>query len=308
MKIKVRVLIMFLLFTLSAKADVLKLFGKEKYGYNQPKYEQIYKLEKNDFTLVTLVDDNNFPLSSEEQGSIFSKIFLDMLEAINAKIIFVYDKNNYKERVAEFERGNEDNINARLGVYYEEYPYSKNEYIYPAFYENKIHIIMSSDNVLPLQGKSSLKEYKGAYVKTDKLPKHITRELSALGMSAVENLSEAFQKLLTGKIDYIAASYYSSAIESYKLGIRRNIIFSKSPVWKIAMFLRTTPQIAQHPQINKIQKYFKSERYKKVRDEAFKELMKIYEENTKGIVSPLYINNTSETEKNEKQTEDNKGL
>ena len=182
-----------------------------------------------------------------------------------------------------------EDANVRFGVYYEQYPYSKNSYIYPAFFENTIHLIMPAGNKLKLQGKSSLKNYKGVYAKTDKLPSHVLKDLSALGAEEVENLPAAFEKLLTGKVEYIAASYYPSLIESYKQGIRNYVLFSKAPVWKAPMFFRALPEVTDDERVKSLKTYLKSARYKKVRDDAFKELIKIYEENTRGIVPPTYI-------------------
>ena len=276
-----------------ANAAVMQMYGKEIYGYNQPKYiDNFSEDNRYTFTLIALADHENFPFSSNEQGSVFSKIFMDMKEAINTKILIKYDKKRYEEKIKEFERGDVlkgEDANVRFGVYYEQYPYSKNSYIYPAFFENTIHLIMPAGNKLKLQGKSSLKNYKGVYAKTDKLTSHVLKDLSALGAEEVENLPAAFEKLLTGKVEYIAASYYPSLIESYKQGIRNYVLFSKAPVWKAPMFFRALPEVTDDERVKSLKTYLKSARYKKVRDDAFKELIKIYEENTRGIVPPTYI-------------------
>ncbi len=279
---------------LTADSAVLKMYGKDIYGFDQPKYEEDYSEgdRRYIFNISALADSDNFPFSSYEQGSIFSKIFLDLKDATNAKITIRYKKDGYDEKVKEFERGaliiGED-INARFGVYYETYPFSKNSYLYPAFFENKVHLIMRAGEKLDLQGKNSLKNYKGIYSKTDRLPSHILKDFSSFGIEAVENLPSAFEQLLTGKADYIASSYYPAVIECYKQGIRKYVSFSKAPVWKAPMFFRVLPQTMDDERIENIKKYLKSSRYKKVREEAFKELIKIYEENTKGKVPPTYI-------------------
>ena len=55
------------------------------------------------------------------------------------------------------------------------------------------------------------------------------------------------------------------------------------------MFFRVLPDVMDDKSTEELRKYLKSARYKKVRDEAFKELVQIYEENTRGIVPPTYI-------------------
>lgn len=282
-------------FSLKANAAVMEMYGKEIYGFNQPKYNEDYSenSQRYIFMISALASHDNFPFSSYEQGSVFSKIFRDIQEVTNVKISIRYNKKRYEEKIKEFERGNVikgEDVNARFGVYYEEYPYSKNSFVYPAFFENTIHLIMPVNKKLSLQGKSSLKNYKGVYAKTDNLPVYVVKNLSALGAEEVKDLPEAFEKILTGKADYIAASYYPSLIESYKQGIRKYVLFSKMPVWKAPMFFRVLPEVMDDKRMEELKKYLKSSHYKKVRDDAFKELVQIYEENTRGIVPPTYIN------------------
>lgn len=300
------ILVMFF-YSQSTNASVIKMYGREIYGYNQPKYNEDYSQNNKKLLMLTaLADNENFPVSSYEQGSVFSKIFLDIQEVTDAKITITYYKDKYEKKVKDFERGNinkDENLNARLGVYYEEYPYSKNSYIYPAFFENEIHLIMSTKNKLNIQGKSNIKNYKGVYAKTDKLPKYVLKDLLSMGAEEVENLPAAFERLLTGKADYIAASYYPGLIESYKQGVRKYVLFSKSPVWKAPMFFRVLPRVMEDKRIENVKKYLKSARYKKVKDEAFKELVKIYEENTRGIVPPTYIGSSQLQEDDEMDEE-----
>ncbi|MCM1323117.1 MAG: hypothetical protein NC218_02935 [Acetobacter sp.] len=295
MKIIRFALILSMLGNISNAAEI-KMYGKETYGYEQPKYlERSVEQEKRGvFRLFALADYDNFPIASYEQGSVFNKIFRDMEDAINVKISLVYNKD--EDRIKSFERGEiigGDNTRARFGVYFEDYPYSKNEYVYPAFFENRIHLIMSTRNKLSLKGKQSLKNYKGVFVKADKLPSYVLKDFSSLGLEKVDDFYTAFEYLLTGKADYIAASYYLSEIESYKQGVRNYIVYSKVPVWKMPMFIRILPQLENDESINKLKKYLKSERYQKIKEDVFAELMEIYRENTRGIVPPTYTHSSS---------------
>lgn len=282
----------------NAHASIIRMYGKEKYGFDQPKYEELsYTEDKRDEgRIFALADSENFPLSSIEQGSVFNKVFLDLFDLEGIKIILQYDRRNYADSVIDFERGVLRNIEARFGVYYQDMPYSRNEYVYPALFENKIYIITSAKMKISLNGKAELKNYKGVYVIKDKLPDYIFREFNSLGMQKVENWENAYEQLLTGRADYVAASYYPSLLEAYKLGIRDYITYSKNPVWKIAMFLRVTPKVMKKPVITKIKAYLKSPHYKKVRDDAFEELIQIYKKNTEGIVPPTFANTDNNKE------------
>ncbi len=289
MKIISVIMLMFLSLA-EANAAVIHMFGKEKYGYELPKYEELSHSEdkRDERSMLVLADDENFPVSSVEQGSVFNKIFLDLYNLENIKIILRYNRGNYADSVIDFERGVLQNTDARFGVYYQDMPYSRNQYVYPAFFENKVYIITSAKTKLSLSGKAELKNYKGVYAANDKLPDYVVKEFASLGMEKAESWELAFEKLLTGNADYMAASYYPGLLAAYKLGIRDYITYSKNPVWKIAMFLRVTPKIMKTPVMAKIKAYLKSPRYKKVREEAFEELIQIYKKNTEGIVPPTF--------------------
>ncbi len=296
-------IILFLLLAMfhnaAANADSVNItmYGKEKYGFNQPKYQNNYiLLDKSDrFDLFALADSENFPISSLEQGSVFEKIFSKLDETEKIRIFLRYDKK-YTDAAIDFERGRINSVNARFGIYYKEMPYSQNEYVYPAFFENKVYIISSAKTKLTLNGKAELKNYKGVYVQKDKLPDYIYKEFKSLGMVKAESWLEAFELLLTDKVDYMAASYYPSVIEAYKIGLREYVTYSKNPVWKISMFFRVTPKLMKHSKMAKLKAFLKSQQYKKERDEALDELIEIYKENTRGIVPPKFINIQTEDE------------
>lgn len=277
---------------------VIKMYGREQYGYNQPKYSRKPDEWKDMFYITAIADPDNFPISSREQGSVFSKIFADLSQKEHMDIIFYYPRD-YKQGIENFERGKTEymeDTRTVFGVYYENIPYSENEYIYPSFFENDVYLIMSGNKVLDAHTKDDLKKYKGIYVADDKFSSFVLKDIKSRGIKDVKNYSEAYRQLLSGNADFIAGCYYRSRIEAYKLGIRDYIVYSKTPVWKMPMFLRAFPSLARHPRLEYLKKYLKSPQYKKIRDEAFEELMDIYKENTKGVVPPTYISLLPEKE------------
>lgn len=289
----------------ASEDNIIKMYGKEQYGYNQPRYSRKPDEWKDRFYITAIADPDNFPLSSREQGSVFAKIFADLSQQEHMDIIFYYPRN-YKQSIENFERGKTEymeDTRTVFGVYFENIPYSKNEYIYPSFFENDVYLIMSGSRIIDASTKDELKKYKGVYVANDKFSSFVLKDLKALGIKEVENYNEAYKQLLSGDADFIAGCYYRSRIEAYKIGIRDYIVYSKTPVWKMPMFLRAFPSLAQHPRLKYLKKYLKSSHYKKIRDEAFEELMEIYKENTRGVVPPTYVNRISEKKTEENGTE-----
>lgn len=291
-------------YSFNVQATVIKMIGKEEYGFNQPKYVNKFIPTRDSFDIYCLAEDNNFPFSSKEQGSVFHRVFDDIFEKEKINIFFQYPKD-YQKSVENFERGIYPEVaRALCDVYYEHLPYSKNEYVYPAFFENKIYVITSIQNKLDLTTKESLKKYKGIRSKTDRISSFITKEFANLNIKEMQDYSKAYEELLTGKADYMVASYYPSLIEAYKLGIRNYIVYSADSVWKMPMFLRAHPELKHHPRMKAMEKYLRSARYKKMREDAFEELIEIYKNNTLGIVPPTYIT----IEKNDQEAKKEKEI
>lgn len=121
-----------------AADNIITMFGKDVNGYNQPRY---YKSSTrydwlDRFDIVAISDPDNFPWSSAEQGSVFVKIFEDLAQKEHIVVVFYYPGEGYEQSVDDFEKGKVKfmtKTNAVFGTYYENIPYSKNEYIYPAF-------------------------------------------------------------------------------------------------------------------------------------------------------------------------------
>ena len=278
-----------------AADNIITMFGKDVNGYNQPRY---YKSSTrydwlDRFDIVAISDPDNFPWSSAEQGSVFVKIFEDLAQKEHIVVVFYYPGEGYEQSVDDFEKGKVKfmtKTNAVFGTYYENIPYSKNEYIYPAFFENNIHIITSARNNIAVKTKEDLKNFKGVYSADDRFSSFVLKDFKSLGIKEAKDYPEAYRQLLSGEADYVVGTYYPSQIELYKLGIRDYVVYSKAPVWKMPMFIRAMPGLAEHPRMEYLKKYLRSSRYKKVRDEALQELLDIYRENTKGIVPPTYVN------------------
>ena len=281
----------------AVSAGTITMVGQSKYGFNQPKYIQSKGNPKKKLKITVLGEENSFPLSSREQGSVFSVIFDEILAQTPIDIGFSY-KNNYENVVKKFEReGKQEDINAYFS-YYNEFSYFSNKFVYPAFFNNNVHIITTLQNKLNLKNKNELKDYKGIYAKTDKMADFVLKEFQLLNIEEVEDLSKAFELLLTGQADYIAANYYSSQIEAYKLGIHDFIAYSADAVWKQPMFLRVDASVFRSPYIKELQKILNNPKYKRLKEKAFDDLLNTYKENTRGVVPPTY------TKVEEEATED----
>jgi len=293
----------------TASAVTVKMYRFNKSSINEPIYIQSLRksISNKQLYINAIAESDNFPYSSEKQGSVFYKIFEDVAENTGVNIILEYNADNYEEIIYNFEHDKKADYNARFGAYYKEYPYSSKQYIYPAYMINEIYIITSQQQKLNISNRKDLKNYKGIHPVTDKVSDVIEKSFKDLDIENVENFAVAFEQLLTGKADYIVASYYPSVIEAYKLGVKKYVAYSKEAVWKMPMFLRVEPSLLNHPRMENFVKYLKSSQYKKMRDDALEELIEIYKENSLGIISPTYIKTEQENDE-DNSTEDNEQL
>ena len=258
-------------------------------GYKEPIYK--YTLHdyvyKDQYDIVLYSDPNDFPYSSFHQGTVFYQVFSELLEDEHISIWIYSTKKNYENLVSLFEHGQND-VQGLMGVYFENIPYSVNKFLYPSFAEKKIHLITAKGKTLDVLKKEDLKKYKGVYSKQERLSSFVQKDIKKLGIEARENFADAYEDLLTGKVDFVVGSYYLSQIELYKLGLRNFVNLSRTPVWTIPMFIRLNPKTMKHPRIKYLQQYLKSDSYKQYRDKALEDMLAIYRENTRGVVPPTY--------------------
>ena len=286
-------------FCLNLKAETVdnaEIYTR-KNGYKEPVYINEKKdIYKDQFNLFMLAKPNNFPFSSEEYGSIFNKIFRDLFDSEHILITISSYSRDFSSIEEEFERRDYSYLGGYrglLGVYYKEYKYSKNDFIYPSIMENNVHFITPEDKDLDVKEKEDLKKYRGIYVKEDSFSDFVLSEFARLNIKEVESWDEAFKQMMTSEVDFMVGSYYPSQVALYKVGLRSYVRYSVDPIWKMPMFIRLDAEYLNKPRVVQLKKYLKSNRYKKVRDEAFTKMLEDYKENTKGIVPPQYINSSS---------------
>ena len=291
--------VLFVCFNINANEDgsFVKMYGKNKYGFDQPMYifnEQTGTIHGAK-EINVLANHDTFPFSSIEQGTAFAPVISTMAKKTRVYLKLLYNEEHYKEEVTAFERGS-DFRDALFGVPKEYYPYSKNEYIYPAFFENKLHVITIRGSDVVINTKEDLSKYKGIYVEKDNLSSFIVKDFSNYKMNKVKDYSVAFEMLFTKQADYIVAGYYPSQIEAYKLGVRDYVSYSKEAIWKNPLFLRMNVKMLNNPMTEKLKRYLKTEEFKQERDKSLEEVLKIYKENTQGVIPPMYIGNRADSE------------
>ncbi len=283
-----------LLYSTVAYADVMSLKSINNNSYLEPVYFYEFSvIRETGSSIVSIAREDDFPYSSDVQGSIFIKAFNKFAIKEGIHIKFYYPKDQRDAVLEKFEHKNfakNSNINASFGNYFETIKYSSNEYMYPSFYKRKIYYLTRADSDLSINDSSDLAKYNGAYVKSENFSSFVIKQINELNIKPFSSYDIAFKQLLTGKIDYIVADYYQSQIALYKLGLRDFILYSKDHVWESPIFFRITPDLVGSKRIKALVSFLNSNEYKEEVENAFEELMEIYQENTRGIVPPTYLN------------------
>ncbi|MBR5599369.1 MAG: hypothetical protein IKW39_04935 [Alphaproteobacteria bacterium] len=277
----------------NAQTDFYEIVQKDlgEKGFYEPVYKQKlhYDIFDDQFNIELYAETDDFPFSSLTQGSVFYKIFSDLMEKEHIALWILCAKKDYNDLVSNFEHGKND-IAGLFGQHFENIPYSVNKYFYPSFAENKIHLVTVKGKTLDITQKSDLKNYKGIYTKEDKLSSFVIKDFKKLGLKEADTFEEMYEELLTGRVDFAVASYYKGQIKLYQQGIRNHVNLSRTPVWTVPLFFRLKPEFMNHPRMVYLKKYIQSSEYKQKRDEVLEDMLATYRENTKGIVPPTYMN------------------
>jgi len=74
----------------------------------------------------------------------------------------------------------------------------------------------------------------GAYIKSDHIDFLFSKEMY---LSSVDSVKEAFETLLTGKVDYILMGFYTATMEAAKYKITDKLTITEKPLRRVENFL-----------------------------------------------------------------------
>lgn len=177
-----------------------------------------------------------------------------------------------------------------IGAYSETRMFNKLHLLYPAVVSNPIHIITLPETNAKISSTADLQKLKGAAIKTEYFSDFVMRKIQPLNLYYAETPLEAYEKLFTGDVDYIVGGLYYNKIEASKYGIEQYLSYSKSPIFKIPVFLATCPKM---PRLTAFEKAMKEEMVKPefaqtIKDSILNAVNKELEKNI-GIVPPAFV-------------------
>ena len=200
-------------------------------------------------------------------------------------------------------------VNVFIGAMSDTKLFSGLELIYPASVSNPVHIITTGDGSDKIKSTSDLQSLKGVICTQEYFSDFVLRKIKGLNIEYVDTPYTAYEKLMTGEVDYMIGSSYFNRIMSSRYGIGRYLSYSKNPIFKIPMFValsRVTPVWEEYAKVFR-EEFSKPSFGIAVKNEILR-MVTQEEEKNEGIVPPAFAlhleeNNTDPSDE-EEQTSD----
>jgi polar amino acid transport system substrate-binding protein len=112
------------------------------------------------------------------------------------------------------------------------------DYIHPPLIQNEIMVWTRHDQALSLDTLADLQGHTGAASERIRLTQAFEAAVKAqLTLERLPNLTEAFQKLMLGQVDYVLASRYPGLAMVQTLGLTKDLVTRPQPVDQPGLYL-----------------------------------------------------------------------
>lgn len=217
--------------------------------------------------------------------SVFEEVMNDFSEKNDLKVVYVTD-DNYENLVRKTLGGKIDLV---LGVYHETKLYDGLEIVFPSMINNPISIIMLPKNAGKIKNLNQLKKLKGGISNKEYLSDYVKEQLQTYDLERFDSSNAMFEKLFTGKIDYVFASHFFGIIETSKLGLRDRLSFSKQIIWNMPLFFGVSKMSPMRAIISgKLITYSDNPENKEKLEAHLKKMIEEIELQNRGVVPPTY--------------------
>lgn len=226
----------------------------------------------------------------DDYHTVFEGLLNEFSDATGKKIKYIYGKDyDYGELIRKVRGGQ---IDMALGVYHETKLYEGLELIYPSLINNQISIIMLPQNAGKIKNLSQLKTLKGAVSNREYLSDFVSEQMKEYNLQYFDEPEKMFEKLYTGEIDYVFASYFFGIVETSKLGLRDKLSFSKQVIWNMPLFLGISKLSPNRNYLaGKLTSYSEKPESKSKMENKLREMIMNFELKNRGVVPPPYTRN-----------------
>lgn len=127
-------------------------------------------------------------------------------------------------------------VDTAVGIQY--YPSLSSDiqdrFLHPAYMTNPIVAVFAKGKEKELNNSSDLDGMSGAIIKSDHIDYLFPKEMY---LTSVDSVKDAFEKLLTGKIDYVLMGFYTAEMETEKFKIKDKVVISQKVLRRVNNFL-----------------------------------------------------------------------
>ncbi|MDF0733264.1 transporter substrate-binding domain-containing protein [Pseudomonas entomophila] len=112
------------------------------------------------------------------------------------------------------------------------------DYLHPPLQLNEYLVWTRHDSALDFDGPADLARYQGSLSEKARLtPAFETFAKAQLKLVPAQNLTQAFQKLVLGQVDYVLAGRYSGMAMTQSLGVAKDLVPRGLPVDRPGLYL-----------------------------------------------------------------------
>jgi len=220
---------------------------------------------------------------------VFEEPLNKILKLNNIKTKF-YSNKSYNENIQDLKEGKSDIL---LGMYNETQSkvkiFSHIEYLYPAILQNPVHLITIPGNKKITQ-INDLKKLKGHYISKEFFSDYVLEKFNDYGITPIDDILQAYEKLFLGEIDYIVGSYYYQYVQALQYGLKNYISFSKKPLWTMPMFIGISKKSDNYNRLKiLLSKKINEKSFLEDIENELKNHIQAIETNTIGIVPPTFV-------------------
>ena len=228
-----------------------------------------------------IVDAYSLP----KMHTIYNQFIEDFAKKNYYDLSYIIDKP-YKDLVMNVLRGEIDLI---LGIYYDTDIYQGIEYIYPSILNNPMSVAMMPNRITEVRTMDDLKKLKGGMDSREHLADYVTKAMKNYNVVYVDNSKDLYQKLFTGEIDYVFTSYYYGIVQTSRLGIRRQVAFSKQSLWDMPLFIGISKTSRLRKSLySTFSKMLQNDKYRKDLEQHLIQALKQEEQQNMGVVPPSF--------------------
>jgi len=269
------------------KAQAYSMLITDEAAFNLP---LSYTSYSNYFPFGSLhkIDNNEGSLES-----VFNDAFLDIFPNDKRLLTSKYYPTT-SDAVLDLKGGK---LDVYLGAFYQTEDFNGLDFVFPSILNNPVHLLMLPERISEVKQVSDLQNLKGIYSSQEMFNGPMLKIFSNLNVTPVESVDLAYEKLLTGEVDFIVGSYYYQYAQIIERGLKDYISFSSSPLWNMPMFIAISPKVENKKDVYEyFRKLAVNERLTPKILENIKRVIKQKEEQSVGTVPPMYVRQSSDSE------------